>query len=74
MNYVSRSYLPLGPVFWLGFVLYCLNFSLVGFAEDPIVVHYSDPSLTRMEAQIGVNAAQRREVLQLCSRAEDSGR
>ncbi len=29
------------------------------FAEDPIVVHYSDPSLTRMETQIGVNAAQK---------------
>ena len=31
-------------------------FSLVGFAEDPIVVHYSDPSLARMEGQIGVTA------------------
>jgi hypothetical protein len=59
MNYVSRSYVPRGPVFWRVFVLCCLNFPLAGFAEDPIVVHYSDPSLTRMEAQIGVNAAQK---------------
>jgi hypothetical protein len=36
-----------------------LNFSLAGFAEDPIVVHYSDPSLARMEAQIGLAPAQK---------------
>ena len=36
-----------------------LTFPLAGFAEDPIVVHYSDPSLARMEAQIGVTPAQR---------------
>src|SRR5258708_13582983 len=28
-------------------------------AEDPIIVHYSDPSLTRLEKQLGVTAAQR---------------
>ena len=36
-----------------------LTFPLAGFAEDPIVVYYSDPSLARMEAQIGVTPAQR---------------
>ena len=36
-----------------------LAFPLAGLAEDPIVVHYSDPSLARMEAQIGVTPAQR---------------
>ena len=47
------------PVFWCVCAFCCLNFPVAGFAEDPIVVHYSDPSLTRMEAQIGVNAAQK---------------
>jgi hypothetical protein len=28
-------------------------------AEDPIVIHYSDPSLARMETQIGITAAQK---------------
>jgi len=28
-------------------------------AEDPIVVHYSDPSLARLEKQLGVTAAQK---------------
>jgi Spy/CpxP family protein refolding chaperone len=28
-------------------------------AEDPIIVHYSDPSLARLEKQLGVTAAQR---------------
>jgi len=36
-------------------------FCLIGLtrAEDPIVVHYSDPSLTRLEKQLGITAAQR---------------
>ena len=36
-----------------------LNIARCGFAEDPIVVHYSDPSLARMEAQIGITPAQK---------------
>ena len=36
-----------------------LILSSVGFAEDPVVVHYSDPSLAKMEVQIGVTPAQR---------------
>ena len=36
-----------------------LNIAQCGFAEDPIVVHYSDPSLARMEAQIGISPAQK---------------
>jgi hypothetical protein len=59
MNYLNRSYAPLGLVLWPFFALSFLNFPRASFAEDPIVVHYSDPSLTRLEAQIGVTAAQK---------------
>jgi hypothetical protein len=59
MNYLNRSHLHLGPVGWYVFALSLLNFPQTDFAEDPIVVHYSDPSLTRLEAQIGVSAAQK---------------
>jgi hypothetical protein len=59
MNYANLARLHFGPVAWYVFGLALLNFPRVDFAEDPIVVHYSDPSLTRLEAQIGVNAAQK---------------
>ena len=59
MNFFNRSRLHLGPVLWSALLFSLLNFPRVDFAEDPIVVHYSDPSLTRLEAQIGVNAAQK---------------
>jgi hypothetical protein len=59
MNYPNRLHLHLGTVAWSVLALSLLNFPQVDFAEDPIVVHYSDPSLTRLEAQIGVNAAQK---------------
>jgi hypothetical protein len=59
MNYVNRSHSHLGPVGWYVFALSLLSFPRADFAEDPIVVHYSDPSLTRLEAQIGVSAAQK---------------
>jgi hypothetical protein len=40
---------------------FMLSFCCVAatLAEDPIVVHYSDPSLTRLEKQLGITAAQR---------------
>jgi hypothetical protein len=57
MSDMNRSYLPLGLVLQSVFALSFLNFPLGSFAQDPIVVHYSDPSLTRMEAEIGVKAA-----------------
>jgi hypothetical protein len=47
-------------------------FSLVGFAEDPIVVHYSDPSLARMEAQIGVTPAQKERFEDIVVKYRDS--
>jgi hypothetical protein len=47
--------LVLGRIFALVF----LNIARCGFAEDPIVVHYSDPTLTRMEAQIGITPTQK---------------
>jgi hypothetical protein len=59
MNCLNRPHLPLGSVAWSVFTLSLLNFPRVDFAEDPVVVHYSDPSLTRLEAQIGVNVAQK---------------
>jgi hypothetical protein len=37
-------------LFWLG---------CTALAEDPIVVHYSDPSLVRLEKQLGITPAQR---------------
>jgi Spy/CpxP family protein refolding chaperone len=56
----SRQYfLPSRSVRYRILMLFLLNFALQGFAEDPIVVHYSDPSLTRMEARIGVTPAQK---------------
>jgi hypothetical protein len=39
-------------MFWL----FCIGPTM---AEDPIIVHYSDPSLTRLEKQLGITAAQR---------------
>jgi hypothetical protein len=59
MNYLNRSPIHLGTVAWSVFTLSLLSFSRVDFAEDPVVVHYSDPSLTRLETQIGVKAAQK---------------
>jgi hypothetical protein len=59
MNYLNRSHLQLGPVLWSVFLFSSLNLPRTNFAEDPIVVHYSDPSLIRLETQIGVNAAQK---------------
>ena len=59
MNYLHRPPLHLETVAWSVFMLSLLNFPRVDFAEDPVVVHYSDPSLTRLEAQIGVNGAQK---------------
>ncbi len=46
----------LQPRIW---TLFLLTFAQRGFAEDPIVVHYSDPSLTRMETQIGITPEQK---------------
>ena len=34
-------------------------FGCAAMAEDPIVVHYSDPSLVRLEKQLGITLAQR---------------
>jgi hypothetical protein len=34
-------------------------FGCAAMAEDPIVVHYSDPSLVRLEKQVGITPAQR---------------
>ena len=34
-------------------------FGCTALAEDPIVVHYSDPSLVRLEKQLGITPAQR---------------
>ena len=41
------------------FALVFLKMATFASAEDPIVVHYSDPSLARMETQIGITAAQK---------------
>jgi Spy/CpxP family protein refolding chaperone len=41
------------------FTFVFLSITLCGFAEDPIVVHYSDPSLARMEAQLAITQTQK---------------
>jgi hypothetical protein len=38
-------------------VMFC--FGCTALADDPIVVHYSDPSLVRLEKQLGITPAQR---------------
>ena len=40
-------------------MLVLFNFAPLCFAADPVVVRYSDPSLTRLEKEIGVTPAQR---------------
>jgi hypothetical protein len=55
----SQLHLPSGLVSWRIFALVFLDIALCGFAEEPIVVHYSDPSLARMEVQIGITPAQK---------------
>jgi hypothetical protein len=48
---MHRLYIAVWSVlFWLG---------CAAMAEDPIVVHYSDPSLVRLEKQLGITPAQR---------------
>jgi hypothetical protein len=42
-------------------------------AEDPIVVHYSDPSLTRLEKQLGITAAQRDRFEDIVVKYRDPG-
>ena len=59
MNYVNQSPLQVGPILRSAFLFSLLNFPGASFGQDPIIVHYSDPSLTRLENQIGVNAAQK---------------
>jgi len=54
------------------FALVFLNIALRGFAEDPIVVHYSDPSLTRMEAAIGITPAQKARFEDIVVKFRDS--
>jgi Spy/CpxP family protein refolding chaperone len=42
-------------------------------AEDPIVVHYSDPSLTRLEKQLGITAVQRDRFEDIVVKYRDPG-
>jgi len=55
----SGPHLPSRLVACSIFTLVFLNIALCVFAEDPIVVHYSDPSLARMEAQLAITPAQK---------------
>ena len=55
----SGPHLPSRLVACSIFTLVFLNITLCVFAEDPIVVHYSDPSLARMEAQLAITPAQK---------------
>ena len=55
----GRLHLRSGSVSYRIIALAFLNIAQCGFAEDPIIVHYSDPSLARMETQIGISPAQK---------------
>jgi Spy/CpxP family protein refolding chaperone len=48
---------PLYVASWSLMLLFCCFGPTM--AEDPIIVHHSDPSLKRLEKQLGVTAAQR---------------
>jgi Spy/CpxP family protein refolding chaperone len=54
---------------------FLLWFCSVGLAvaEDPIVVHYSDPSLTRLEKQLRITAAQRDRFEDIVVKYRDPG-
>ena len=49
-----------------------VTLSSTGIAEDPVVVHYSDPSLARMEAQIGVTPGQKERFEDIVVKYRDS--
>ena len=46
----------------------------VAAAEDPITVHYSDPTLTRLETQVGVTAAQKDRFEDIVVKYRDAAR
>ncbi|HET9378473.1 MAG TPA: hypothetical protein VFO40_26120 [Chthoniobacterales bacterium] len=52
-----------------------LWFCLVGptMAEDPVIVHYSDPGLTRLEKQLGITTAQRDRFEEIVVKYRDPG-
>jgi hypothetical protein len=53
--------------------LLCVCSAGLAMAEDPIVVHYSDPSLTRLEKQLGITAAQRDRFEDIVVKYRDAG-
>jgi hypothetical protein len=55
----SRIDLTRGLIRCCLFVFGVLNIPFSSSAEDPIIVHYSDPTLTRMESAIGITPAQK---------------
>jgi Spy/CpxP family protein refolding chaperone len=56
----------------LSFLL-CVCSADSAMAEDPIVVHYSDPSLTRLEKQLGITAVQRDRFEDIVVKYRDPG-
>jgi LTXXQ motif family protein len=55
----NRTELPRGLVGCCLFAFSVLSMPFCSSAEEPIIVHYSDPTLTRMETEIGITPAQK---------------
>ena len=51
--------------------LFLMSASQAVLAEEPIIVHYSDPALTRMETQLGISAAQKERFEDIVTKYRD---
>lgn len=59
---------------WHACILISGAFLSVSPAEEPVIVRYSDPTLTRMETQLGVTAAQKDRFEDIVVKYRDAAR
>lgn len=59
---------------WHACILISGVFLSVSPAEEPVIVHYSDPTLTRLETQLGVTAAQKDRFEDIIVKYRDAAR
>jgi Spy/CpxP family protein refolding chaperone len=59
---------------WYACILISGAFLSVSPAEEPVIVHYSDPTLTRLETQLGVTAAQKDRFEDIIVKYRDAAR
>jgi hypothetical protein len=59
---------------WHACILISGAFLSVSRGEEPVVVHYSDPTLTRLETQVGVTAAQKDRFEDIIVKYRDAAR